>query len=657
MFNIMHRYFILLIGIFWLWAGNIVVAQSDLQVPKKARKLFDQSQVRYNWQDYSNAMLLLNKAIKKYPTYVQAYRRLAEIQWERKDYPAAEATFKKLLAIKPNSLNEFAVNGSIGQMAYEQHDYDKAIVYLNKALSTSKAPPNSNDYKRAKRLLENAEFAAQSLKNPVPFKPIRLDSTINTYRDEYLPMLTADEGTLVFTRRMNSGFSANEDFYISRRQEDSLKTWGIATPMQSPINTETNEGAICISPDGKTLFFAAKDRKDTEGGFDLYYCYKKDGDWIGPFNLGRPINTPAWESQPSISADGHSLYFASRRKGGYGGIDIWVSHLGNNNYWGEPENLGPLINTPEDEQTPFIHPDNQTLYFSSNGHIGMGDADIYVVRRDTVWGKPQNLGYPINTFGNESGFVVAANGQRAYFAALNDSLGLDIFYFDLPPTLKPRYVNYVKGKVFDADKTKRMLAADIELIDLDSGAAVLKTISDPKTGEFLTTLTAGRNYMCNVSKAGYLFHSEHFALKDSLTNKPFVINVPLKPIHRDTGSVVLGLGAGQSVILKNVFFATDSYQLQATSFRELDRLVQLLNENTAMRVEIGGHTDNTGKAAYNLTLSENRANAVYDYLIQKGIDKKRLTYKGYGDTMPIADNNTPDGRSINRRTEFKVLGQ
>ncbi len=654
----MRRYFIFLAGIFFTLAHIGLLAQSETAVPKKARKLYDQSQLRYNWQDYTNAITLLNKAIRKYPNYVQAYRRLAEIQWERKDYIAAETAFKKLLEIKSNPFNEFAVNGSIGQMAYEQHEYDKAVDYLKKALAAGNNLPTSNgtDYKRAKRLLDNAEFALKALKNPVPFKPIRLDSTINTYRDEYLPMLTADEGTLVFTRRMNTGFAANEDFYTSHRQEDSLKTWGISLPMQQPINTETNEGAICISPDGKTLFFAAKDRKDSEGGFDLYYCYRKDGDWIGPFNLGRPINSSAWESQPSISADGHSLYFASRRKGGYGGIDIWVSRLSDTNYWSEPENLGPLINTPDDEQTPFIHPDDQTLYFSSNGHVGMGDADIYVSRRDSsAWGKPQNLGYPINTYGNESGLVVAANGQKAYFAALNDSMGLDIYYFDLPPALKPRYVNYVKGKVFDAYKTKKMLAADIELIDLDSGATVLKTLSDQQTGEFLATLTAGRNYMCNVSKTGYLFHSEHFALKDSLSDKPFLIKVPLKPIHRDTGSVVLGLGAGQSVVLKNVFFASDSYQLQPASFRELDRLVQLLTDNATMRIEIGGHTDNTGKAAYNLTLSENRANAVYNYLIQKGIDKKRLSYKGYGSSLPIADNDTPEGRATNRRTEFKVI--
>ncbi|MBK8473622.1 MAG: PD40 domain-containing protein [Sphingobacteriales bacterium] len=220
----------------------------------------------------------------------------------------------------------------------------------------------------AQRLREQCQFIRHAKAHPVAFKPIHLDSTINTRRDEYLPMLTADESVMVFTRRLTAALTANEDFYMARNNgNDTTFAWQLATPLAPPINTENNEGAICISPDGKKLFFAAKDRPDTEGGFDLYYCIKSGSEWVGPYNLGRPINSPAWESQPSISADGKALYFASRRKGGMGGIDIWVSHLSEDRYWGEPQNLGIGVNTDKDEQTPFIHPDNQTLFSRQTG--------------------------------------------------------------------------------------------------------------------------------------------------------------------------------------------------------------------------------------------------------------------------------------------------
>lgn len=653
--------------VFFCLISTTIVAQGQEKaapMPKKALKMFEQGNDKYVLHKLDDAKMILEKAVKKYPRYVVAHRRLAEIYWELKEYSKSATTYRKMLAIQPTSINRFHVNMNLARMLYEQQQYDKAIAQIDTALAVSLPPVFEDDRKLAQRLQEQCVFIRYAQAHPVAFKPVHLDSAINTRRDEYLPTLTADEGVMVFTRRLTAALTANEDFYMARNNgDDTAFLWQLATPLAAPINTENNEGAICISPDGKKMFFAAKDRKDTEGGFDLYYCIKSGAEWVGPYNLGRPINSPAWESQPCISADGKLLYFASRRKGGKGGIDIWVSRLNEDRYWGEPENLGPSINTDKDEQTPFIHPDDQTLYFSSNGHIGMGDADIYVSRRDSIgkWGKPENLGYPINTNGNESGLVVTANGKRAYFAAKNDSLGLDIYYFDLPPQLKPRYVTYVKGRVFDADKPRISLSATIELIDLKSGDTVLKTSTDEKTGEFLVTLQGGKNYMYNVSKQGYLFFSENFALKDTFGDKPFRLNIPLKPIVRDTATLAAhsatnnnALKAGQSVVLKNVFFNTDAFDLQTVSYTELNRLAQLLTENPNLRIEIGGHTDSTGTVAHNLELSSKRAKSVYEYLISKGIDKKRLSYQGYGSTRPIADNKTLQGRATNRRTEFTV---
>ncbi|MGB0931927.1 MAG: OmpA family protein, partial [Chitinophagales bacterium] len=410
--------------------------------------------------------------------------------------------------------------------------------------------------------------------------------------------------------------------------------------------------AICLSPDGKRMFFAAKNRQDAIGGFDLFYCIKVGEDWQGPYNLGKPVNTYNWDSQPSISADGKSLYFSSKRKGGHGGIDIWVSHL-ENNYWGEPVNLGPNINTDKNEQTPFIHPDNQTLYFSSNGHIGMGDADLYIARKDTAgeWGKPENLGYPINTRGNENGLIVTASGERAYYSSYNEGYGLDLYYFPLPKKVQPTYVTYVKGKVFDSE-TKDKLAATIELIDLETGDTILETTSDRISGEFLVTLTVGKNYMYNVSKENYLFFSENFSLKEAEANKPFLVDIPLKKIFVEE---TFESKIGQTVVLKNVFFETNAFDLKPSSNTELNKLVEMLNQYDLLHIEIGGHTDSIGSAEYNLELSENRAESVYNYLLDKGIDSKRLSYHGYGKSQPIAENETEVGRAINRRTEFKVI--
>jgi outer membrane protein OmpA-like peptidoglycan-associated protein/tetratricopeptide (TPR) repeat protein len=661
-------YIITLLIIGLLLVGSLDVGAQDKAkaeaMPKKALKMFEQGNNKYLLRSLDEAMLVFEKTVKKYPRYAAAQMRLAEIYWELKKYDKASATYKQLLKIQPNSLNRFQTNMNLARLQYDQQHYDKALAQADSALAISLPTALDSHRKAAMRFKEQCQFIQYAKAHPVAFNPVHLDSTINTHRDEYLPMLTADEGIMVFTRRLTAALTANEDFYMAQNKgSDTAFLWQIATPLASPINTENNEGAICISPDGKKMFFAAKDRNDTEGGFDLYYCIKAGSEWVGPYNLGRPINTPAWESQPCISADGKSLYFASRRKGGLGGIDIWVTHLSEDRYWGEPQNLGNLINSEKDEQTPFIHPDNQTLYFSSNGHIGMGDADIYVSRRDTAgnWQKPQNLGYPINTEGNESGLTVTANGKRAYFAAKNDSMGIDIYYFDLPPQLKPRYVSYVKGRVFDADKPRIFLSASVELIDLDSGDTVLKTVTDEKNGEFLLTLPAGKNYMYNVAKQGYLFYSENFALKDTFAQKPYYLDIPLKPIVRDTATLSAqkainnnALKKGQSVILKNVFFTTDSYDLQATSYTELNRLAQLLKENTQLNIEIGGHTDSTGTVAHNTELSSKRAKAVYDYIISKGIDKKRISYKGYGSTRPIANNKTPQGRATNRRTEFTI---
>lgn len=629
---------------------------SKSNAPKRAQNLFAKSNESYNYERFDEAIALLQKAIKRYPKYEQAYKRIATIAWEQKNYDLAQTTYKQVERLFPSANNRMYANYYLAKMAYEQQHYKDVINYANKSMALKDSTKNVKDLAtKVQQLLDNANFAQTAINFPVPFKPIHMDSSVNSVYDEYLPTLTADEQSLVFTRRLSGDVNLNEDFYFATRNSAD-STWKQAIPMRN-INTLGDEGAICISPDGKRLFFAARDRADGLGNFDIYYCVKSGETWDGPYNLGMPINSRGWESQPSISADGKELYFCSKRKDGFGGVDIWMSQL-KNNFWTPPVNLGKNINTPLDEQSPVIHPDGQTLYFSSNGQIGMGDADLYLSRRqpDGLWGKAENLGYPINTPANENGLVVTANGQRAYYSSYVDTAGLDLFYFDLPPRAKPQQVTYVKGVVSDARNPKKKLSATIELTDLATGEMILKTVSDTNSGEFLTTLPIGKNYMYNVSRDGYLFYSENFSLKDfSLATdqqKPFLLNIALQPLQHDTTKA---WNVGERVVLKNVFFETDSYQLRPESYPELNKLTDLLNANPQLKIEIGGHTDSIGTASYNQKLSTERAKAVYDYLVQKSTSPDRLAYKGYGSSQPVAPNNTPEGRAINRRTEFVIL--
>ena len=386
------------------------------------------------------------------------------------------------------------------------------------------------------------------------------------------------------------------------------------------------------------------------GRCDIYISKWEGNGWSKPFNIGGPVNTPGWESQPSISADSRTLYFVSTRNGGFGGYDIWKSELNTDGSWGVPLNLGPEINTSYDEQSPFIHPDDESLYFSSNGWPGLGNKDLFMSRKlfkdevQTGWRKPQNLGYPINTFGEESGLSISSNGKLAFFSTNQKGGfgGLDIYSFELPEAMRPNIVTYVKGLVFDK-VTKEILDAKVEIINLKDGKAIFDDVADPETGEFLATMMAGKSFGLNVSKDGYLFYSQNFTPDLNLINKPFILEIPLKKIE-----------VGGLVILNNIFFESGKYNLLPESKTELQHLIGFMKENPSVSIEIGGHTDDVGDEKSNLELSENRARTVYDYLVSNLISANKISYKGYGEGLPLNDNSSEENRKNNRRTEFKI---
>ncbi len=610
---------------------------------KKAIKLFEEALKYYSAKRNSEALDILQKAIKADDQFVEAYAVSGDCYSDIGDLKNAIASYQKVVDISPDFMA--TSYKQLADVQFRTGDYKAALG--NYQIFMTKKRVNPKIREEAERYLKNAEFGAVMKERPVPFDPKNLGPSVNTDQYEYFPVLTADEQTLVFTRnqRQSAGMDYQEDFYISFSDGGD---WTQAVNLGKPINTDDNEGAQTITADGKQLFFIGCNRKTGLGSCDIYRSLRNGKNWGNPENLGSPVNSSKWESQPSISADGKTLYFVSNRSGGLGGMDIWVTQLAPNGEWTIPRNLGEPINTPFSEETPFIHPDGKTLYFTSNGHVGMGEKDIYVTRMDSVgvWSTPQNLGYPINTWNDEQGLFVAASGENAYFSSDREGgLGkLDLYSFKLYDEVRPTRVTYVKGKVVDK-VTGKPLAAKFELIDIETSEVVIESGSDPINGSFLVTLPVDHSYALNVSKDQYLFYSEHFSLpKEHDISKPYRMDVPLQPIKY-----------GEKVVLKNIFFETASYDLLPESQVELNKLVAFMVNNPTINIEIGGHTDNVGKPEDNQLLSENRSRSVRTYLIENGISEDRMQYMGYGQEQPVDTNETPEGRANNRRTEFKVL--
>ncbi|HNR16863.1 MAG TPA: OmpA family protein [Chitinophagaceae bacterium] len=639
----MKRFFLLIISCFSL-QFTFSQPYDPGKVNKKAVQLFDQAYERAQDGNYANALGLLLQAIKTDDKYVDAYLAIGSIYGKLKNYKSSIEFYEKAFVIDSNYTLPDRLPYSVNLAGLGE--FEKALAAVNELLD-KKAPQNPVTLENANKRKRSYEFAIEYAKNNTEknyvFTPVNMGDSINSAESEYFPCLTIDGKQLAFTRKLNG---RNEDFFYSNKTNTGH--WGTAKPMEGNVNTEQSEGAQNISQDGQWLVFTGCYRRDGFGGCDLYISYKTEDSWSEAINLGGKINSDQWEAQPCLSPDKRELYFSSRRWGGYGGSDIYVSRMQPNGKWGEPENMGPGINTTADEQCPFIHADNQTLYFTSGYWPGYGDEDLFYVRRqpDGSWSKPVNLGYPINTIDREGTLFINSDGKTAYYASdRSDSKGgLDIYSFELRENVRPNKTLWVKGKVFDK-KTNKNLPSAVELIDLSSKQPVTKVETNSE-GEYLITLPVGKDYAFNINRKGYLFYSDNFLLKDKTPDSIYEKNIGLQPLE-----------ANASMILKNIFFDINKFELNPASQAELDILVQLLTENPSVKIEIGGHTDNVGKPSDNLILSNNRAKAVVNYLVSKNIPAQRLLAKGYGETKPIADNKTEEGKAQNRRTEMKVISQ
>lgn len=639
--SIMHRVFLFCFALFTITLQN--ASSQDVTLSRKAREVYDKAQKAWQERKLPEATELFEKVLEIEPNSYDTNLRLAQVYELQRKPDLVRKHYYKAIYLKPDAPQSAAAFQWIGRDYFNVQRYDSAQFYFEKAFALF--PPRSSLGRLAEKSVASARFAQQAVKNPLSIEKKSMGDTVNFLETQYFPVMTADDETLIFT-----GLTANRDenIYFTRRIKDGRgNRWDVPEEISKTINTANNEGTCTVSADGRTLVFTACNRPDGLGSCDLYISHKVGKEWSQPVNLGQEVNSRDWESQPSLSADGHTLYFASDRKGGIGKRDIWITHLDDKKQWAAPKNLGPVINTPDDENAPFIHANGRTLFYSSNGLPGMGGFDIFITQKtDTVWAVPANIGYPINTVSDQVGLFIASNGENAYYTDDNTEKGGGrslLYTFRVPESLQKLITptRYAKGKVFDK-KTGTVLASDIDLFDLKTQTKVGSFTSDSQNGSFLAVLNSGGEYAFYVSKPGYLFKSLSFSVNN---DQSFVdLEIPLEAIEKD-----------RAEILNNIFFKTGEYILDDKSKVELDKLSDFLHKNKTIKIEISGHTDDVGSDTENMTLSQRRAQSVQYYLQQSGIAADRILAKGYGETKPMAPNDSDENRQKNRRIEWRIL--
>ncbi len=594
----------------------------------------------YITKNFERSDSLVKLAVQEKPNFIDGWILLGDNKFREKQYDEAARAYEKVKSLKEDYV--YDINLRLAKSYIGAEKYQDALSHARSFQQLEKL--GASDRMNVEKLIADCEFAMEALHHPVPFETTNLGPGVNTPLNEAGPFLTTDEKYLYFTRQIDDGNYTQEDIYYSVRTDN---TFGQANEVGDAINTfEYGEGSVCISASGKYLLFSSYDRPNGQGNSDIYISRKVGEKWERANNVSDPINGPGWEGAPSLSADGRTLFFSSVRSGGMGQRDIWVSYLNDDGSWTRPQNLGDSINTPFNDESPFIHPDGKTLFFSSNGWPGMGNYDLYksVKLPNGQWSKAVNLGYPINTSGYEVSIFISTEGNTAYYSSeRKDSYGgMDIYKFDFPSELRPDYTSYVKGNVFD-NATHDALNATVQIYDLEAGKLYMSITADKLNGGFMSALPAGKNYGVMVQKDGYLFYSQNISLKNVHSGRPYELNIGLNKIK-----------VGETVVLNNVFFESDQYDLKSESKSELEVIRKMLDKNPTLKIEIGGHTDNSGTDEKNKVLSENRAKSVYDYLVSKGTDATRLTFKGYASSKPVAPNDTAENKAKNRRTEFVV---
>ena len=644
-----------------------------------------------------------------YSQDVKSLIATGEKYYSKKDYKNALATFLAAYEMNPD---DALVNFKIGLTYLYSETKSKAASYIDKAYRLNPAVnpdidyhlgiafQNTNEFKKAiehferfkKKKKELGSIADEKIaechiadslsQNELNVIIENLGNAVNTPYNDYSPIISADGNTLIFTSNRTDDpakakANANyEDIYVSYKNANG---WSEPKLISSNVNIKYNDAAASLSPDGKTLFLYYE-----EGEGDIYISTLNGDQWSRPEALNKNINTGMfWETCASVSADGKKLFFASNRPGGVGELDLYVSQLDGKGQWGKAVNLGSVINTPENEDSPFIHHDGVTLYFSSDGHPNLGNSDIFFSEfKNNKWSKPENMGWPLNSWEYDGFFTISPDKKKGYFSTVKEGgIGdADIYSIAfLEPKYKPKpkpvvakateqkaklelpkekefvdpmvqvhkdmkVVTLLRGKVID-ETTAAPLGAVISLVNNETNEVITKINANPATGEFELVIPHGGNYGVATERAGYLFNSINFNLPQFAEYQEI-----------DTHIIMVKAEVGSKVVLKNIFFDVGKSDLKPESIAEVENIRELLVANTALKVQINGHTDNSGNAASNKTLSLKRASAVVTYLTQKGIAASRLSAKGYGSERPIVSNDDEEGgREINRRTEIEII--
>lgn len=611
---------------------------------QKARKTYLLAEAAFYKGEQKEAAEAVNKALKYDPNFIEAWLLKAELSVQSKQLDEAVAAYQKVLEIDSNYF--LPVYNLLGELYLKQAKYQEAAQYFATYLEQS----SDNSHRAMSQAYLRRAVVADSLtKNPSATSIPLMDDGINTNADEYINFIRLDGDRLLFTRKMNQLATSETRGGVERFYQSNLLDgrWTKVEPFVVE-GTKGDHGALTFTADGKLLLFAGCGWEQGLGSCDLYQSRIRNGQWEVPRSLGNQLNSEAWDSQPTITPDGKEIYFASNRKGGFGGSDLYKSVKLTNGEWSKAINLGNTFNTSGNEMSPFIHPDGKTLYFSSNGYNEtLGGSDIYYSRLDAAgrWSAPVNAGFPINSLFDEVNLVVDALGQTAFVSSNRKDQGLDfdIFSFLLNPDVRPAAVAFMRGKVVDAE-TQASLVASYRLVSLDDGNEMYKDETD-LDGTFLVSLIPGESYALHVERADYLLYSDHFLI-DSLAAGPSPeLLIALYKIKK-----------GTSMALKNIFFETNEAVLQPASEQELLVLFRFLKLNPQLSIEISGHTDSSGNEILNQKLSLQRAQVVKDFLVHSGIKTEKIQVKGEGSTLPVATNTTDEGKAQNRRTEMKIIG-
>ena len=641
-----------------LWLASIKTAWSQLpvrvQTPTntKARNLLEKAQQQVKERDFIKAIETLNQLNEKFPSFGEAFLLKGSLLRAVGDSPGALKAYREGLSKVPADASHSSEYQLLGDLALSYGEYQTALDAYKQLLKV--ALKGQRNLAKSERQLKTCEFALEAIKHPVGEAPVPLPAPLNSFKFQYFPALTADNRFLLFTGRPSA--SSGEDLYVSRQNKDG--SLGAPVPISPAINSSYNEGAGSISGDGKTLVFASCDRPKAIGNCDLYISRRTGNNWSAPTNLGTNVNSTEWDSQPSLSADGRTLYFTSTRRGGQGQEDIYITTLQPDGNWSPAQNLGTPVNTAGKDMAPFIHASGTTLYYVTDGLIGMGGLDVFRCEKTPAgtWSIPRNLGYPLNTFENEASLFITSDNQRGFCSrsrASQEPAGgsrlvrerpVELFGFAVPASVKARETStYTQGRVFDAN-TKKPLKAEVKLYDLDTDVLTQFVTSDPEYGDYTVVLNEGHHYAMYAAADKYLLKSLSFDYSDQHTFNPLALDIYLEPVR-----------SGRSVVLNNLFFDTNKYDLKPQSRTELNRLIEFLRQYRDVQIEVSGYTDNVGTPESNLQLSQRRAQSVVEYLSGHGIFVTRLRSKGYGEGHALAANDTEAHRQMNRRIELRIL--